>query len=102
MNCPKCGSKMRLETAPYTYEDCCYIGDFEAYVCQKCNSSYFTEKGMKDALVEAHKKLDIICTNSTITYSTMVGCCVLWQHMEPLQYQLSSIAKQGVIGNDTR
>ena len=44
MECADCGGKIVVKVVPYYYRDQMYLGNFEAEVCQTCNSIHFTEQ----------------------------------------------------------
>lgn len=47
--CPNCQSGMKQVKAPFNYHGM-YIGLFEAYVCDFCKRTYFTETAYKEIL----------------------------------------------------
>lgn len=47
--CPYCSSTMKKTKAPFKYHGS-YIGKFDAYVCNECNRTYFTEKAYKEIM----------------------------------------------------
>lgn len=53
MNCPDCDERMVIKEIPYFYQDLIYLGDFEAKICTKCGSFYFTEESSKEIELRA-------------------------------------------------
>ena len=43
MDCPDCNREMIIKKVPYFFKDLIYLGDFEAEVCEHCDSIYFSE-----------------------------------------------------------
>jgi YgiT-type zinc finger domain-containing protein len=41
--CPICNGPVLIKKVPYSYHNQIYFGDFEAEVCQQCNTVFFTE-----------------------------------------------------------
>ena len=39
-----CGGEVRVSKIPYFYQNRTYLGDFDAEICEKCNSTFFTEE----------------------------------------------------------
>jgi len=48
MTYPECEGETEIRKIPYYYKKATYLGEFEAEVCKKCNSRYFTEKGFSE------------------------------------------------------
>lgn len=47
--CPNCSSRMEKRLAPFRYHGM-YIGKFDAYVCNLCHRTYFTENTYKEVM----------------------------------------------------
>ena len=47
--CPNCSFTMRKGNAPFKFHGS-YVGKFEAYICGKCDRTYFTESAYKDIM----------------------------------------------------
>ncbi|MCL5889149.1 MAG: hypothetical protein M1597_04245 [Candidatus Thermoplasmatota archaeon] len=47
--CPNCHSKMKKRMEPFRFHGSS-LGKFEAYVCNLCGQTYFTEKAFKDIM----------------------------------------------------
>ena len=55
MVCPDCNGELINKKIPYFFHDIIYLGDFEAEICERCNSIYFTEESSKQ--IELRAKL---------------------------------------------
>lgn len=47
LECPECDNQMLRRKVPYDYKGK-YFGEYEAYVCEKCDTTYFTEKSFQE------------------------------------------------------
>lgn len=53
LECPECDGNLRIKKIPYLFHNQINLGEFEAEVCNKCGSTYFTEESFKEIQLRA-------------------------------------------------
>jgi len=48
LKCPECNGMISIKKMPYRYRNQIDIGEFEAEVCEKCGTVYFTQESFKE------------------------------------------------------
>jgi hypothetical protein len=91
--CPNCSSKMEKRLAPFKYHGM-YIGKFDAYVCNFCHRTYFTEKTYK-AVMDLPLNPDDYGDFSEEAYMPPVKSFSIFILLKRRKPQTSALMKEG-------